>query len=161
MQRWLLIFLVAWVAGCASGPPPQTLRFHEQVIGALPVRYARPVTVPSTGQRLVINPEPTLTEHDVFAAKLESTTGGEAIRLKFDTHGANLLAEMTTRLRGQSVVVFVNDRPIAAVLVESANPTGQLLLTGDLTDAQTKSLVDSLNKTANRPRDVGDPKLEP
>ena len=161
MQRWSLIFLVAWAAGCASGPPPQTLRFHEQVIGALPVRYARPVTVPSTGQRLVINPEPTLTEHDVFAAKLESTTGGEAIRLKFDTHGANLLAEMTTRLRGQSVVVFVNDRPIAAVLIENANPTGQLLLTGDLTDAQTKALVDSLNKAANRPRDVGDPKLEP
>ena len=161
MQRWILIFLGVWVAGCASGPPPQTLRFHEQVIGALPARYARPVTVPSTGQRLVINPEPTLTERDVWQAKLEPTTGGDAVLLKFNAHGANVLAEMTTRLRGQSMVVFVNDRPIAAVLIERANPTGQLLLTGDLTDMQTKLLVDSLNKTAKHPRDVGDPKLEP
>ena len=160
MKRWLTVFAIAWMAGCASAPV-QTLRFHEQVTGDLPVTHARPVTVPSTGQRLVINPEPTLTERDVFVAKLNPTSAGEAILLKFDAHGANMFAEMTTRLRGQSLVVFVNDRPVAAVLIERADTTGQFLLLGDLTDEQAHSLVDSLNKTANRRRDLGDPKLEP
>ena len=160
MKHGFLIFLVAGVIGCASAPV-QTLRFHEQVTGELPVAHAQPVTIPSTRQQLVINPEPTLTEHDVLAAKLTPTTGGDAVLLTFDSHGSNLLAEMTTRLRGQSVVVFVNNRPVAALLVEHANATGQLLLIGDLTDDQTKLLVDSLNKTAKRGRDLGDPKTEP
>ena len=150
--------MVAFVTGCASAPPAQTLRFHEQVIGNLPVTHAQMVTVPSTRQQLVINPEPTLTEHDVLAAKLIPTTGGDAVLLQFDAHGANVLAEMTTRLRGQSVVIFVNDRPVATLLVEHANATGQLLLTGDLTDEQTKALVDSLNKTTSRRTDDGDTK---
>ena len=148
------------MVGCASAPPVQSLRFHEQVTAALPPTYARPVTIPSTRQQLTINPEPTLTERDVFDARLEPTSSGDAIVLRFDAHGANLLTEMTTRLRGQSVVVLVNDRPVATLLVEHANTTGQLLFIGDLTDAQTKSLVDSLNKTANRHHDMGDPKLE-
>jgi len=160
MQRWLLFFLVAYGTGCAS-TPVQTLRFHEQVTGDLPSAYARPVTVHSTGQRLVINPKPTLTERDLLAAKLEPTTAGDAIRLKFDSHGANLLAEMTTRLRGQSIVVFANDRPIAVLLVERANASGELQLLGDLTDEQTKSLVESLNQTAHRRQDPGDAKPEP
>ena len=160
MKRALVIFLVAWVAGCASAPV-QTLRFHEQVTGNLPAAHARTVIIPSTRQQLVINPEPTLTERDVFAARLEPTAAGDAVGLRFDSHGANLLAEMTTRLRGQSVVVFVNNRPVAALLVEHANATGQFLLVGDLTDEQTKSLVDSLNKTAHRPRDPGEVKPEP
>ena len=126
--------------------PLQTLRFHEQVAGNLPVEHVRQVSVSSTRQQLAINPYPTLTERDVLAAKLTPTAGGDAVLLKFDAHGANVLAEMTTRMRGQSVVVFVNERPVAAVLVERANATGELLLTGDLTDEQTKLLVDSLNK---------------
>ena len=97
----------------------------------------------------------------MLAAKLEPTTGGDAIRLKFDSHGANLLAEMTTRMRGHSIVVIANDRPIAVLLVEHANASGELQLIGDLTDEQTKSLVDSLNKTAHHQQDLGDTKTEP
>ncbi len=150
MKYGLLFLLVTWVAGCASAPPVQTLRFHEQVSGNLPLEHASPIVVPSTRQQLAINPLSTLTERDVLAAKLTPTTGGDAILLKFDAHGANVLAEVTTRLRGQSLVVFVNDRPIASLLIEHANATGQLLLTGDLTDEQTKALVDSLNKVTKR-----------
>ena len=160
MKHCILIFLVAWVVGCAR-TPVQTLRFHEQVAGDLPPSHAQRVTVPCTHQQLVINPEPTLTEHDVLAAKLEPTAAGDAVLVKFDAHGANVLAEMTTRLRGQSVVVFVNDRPVATLLVEHPNVTGQLQLIGDLTDEQTKLLVDSLNKTTNRSHDTGDTKHEP
>ena len=160
MKSGLIIFLVAYVTGCAS-TPVQTLRFHEQLTGSLPASHARPVQVASTGQQLVINPEPTLTERDVLAAKLEPTTAGDAIRLKFDSHGANLLAEMTTRLRGQSIVVFANERPIAVLLVEQANASGELQLLGDLTDDQSKSLVESLNKTARRRQDLGEAKSEP
>ena len=161
MKHGFAIFLVAGVvAGCASAPPVQTLRFHEQVTGNLPVQHARPVFVPSTRQQLVVNPFPTLSEHDVRAARVEATIGGDAIRLQFDAHGANALAEMTTRLRGQSVVVFVNERPIAVLLVEHANATGELLLTGDLTDEQTQALVDSLNNVTNRRPAAGETRSE-
>jgi len=161
MKHGLLIFLVAVLAGCATTPPVQTLRFHEQVAGNLPASHVRMVVVPITRQQLAVDPEPTLTEKDVLSAKLEPTSGGDAILLKFDAHGANLLAEMTTRLRGRSLVVFVNDRPVASVLIEHAIASGELLLTGDLTDEQTQSLVDSLNKVTKRKPDPAAPKPEP
>ena len=145
MKSSFLIFCLAWIVGCASKPTVQTLRFYEQATGSLPADYARQVTIPITGQQLAINPQPTLTERDVLAAKLTPTPGGDAVLLKFDAHGANLLSEMTTRLRGQSLVVMVNDKPVATLLVDRPNVTGQLLLLGDLTDQQTKALVDSLN----------------
>ena len=52
----------------------------------------------------------------------------------------------------------MNDRPVASVLVEHAIASGELLLTGDLTDEQTKSLVDSLNKVTKPKPDTGAPK---
>ena len=161
MKHGLLIFLVAVLAGCATQAPVQTLRFHEQVAGNLPASHVRQVVVPITRQHLAVDPEPTLSERDVVSAKLEPSAGGDAILLKFDAHGANLLAEMTTRLRGRSLVVLVNDRPVAAVLIEHAIASGELLLTGDLTDEETQTLVDSLNKVTKRKPESGTPKPEP
>lgn len=124
-RRLLAVFMVA-LAGCAwfRSTPPVTVRFHEQVSEALPASHVRVVDVPSTHQRIAVDPYPQLTEKNIVEAKLEQTPGGPAVRLRFDLHGANTLAEMTTRMRGQYIVVFVDDRPVAAVLVDQRITNG-------------------------------------
>ena len=159
MRREFLILAVAVVTGCAT--PTHTLRFHEEVPGNLPASRVRHVLLPQTGQRLAINPYPSISERDVDAAHLKVTNAGTAVWIRFDMHGAVELSEMTTRLRGQSFVVLVDEKPVAAVLVERAIQNGQFLLLGDLTDAAAKELVESLNKLAGRPRDGGDTRLTP
>ena len=162
-HRFTALFAVL-LCSCAifeNRPPPVTLRFHEEVSSALPDMHVRTVTVPHTGLRISVDPFAQLSEKDIYQARLEATPGGQAVRLKFDLHGANKLTEMTTRMRGQYVVVFFNDRPIAALLVEKRITDGELLLEGDLTEEEEHKLVDGINKLAGRWRDYGDTRLKP
>jgi preprotein translocase subunit SecD len=142
----LVVLLI--LGGCATGQKRSTLRFHEQVDASLPKAYAQVVEVPRVNLRLTIAAVPTLTERDVVEASLVETAGGAAVLLKFDPHGAIKLDEMTTRARGQRVVVLLDEQPVAVVLIEQRLTTGRFLLEGDFTDEQARQLVDSLNKGA-------------
>lgn len=146
--------------GCTM-TPKHTLRFHEQVPGNLPASRVRFVTLARTGERIAVNPYPTISEREVMSATIQAGPGGNAVLLKFDSHGANLLTEMTTRLRGQYLVVLLDDKPVAAVLIERISATGQFLLFGDMTDAEAVTLADALNQYAGRHRDFGDTRHAP
>jgi len=102
MTRLLTIGLLGLTTGCAlfSHSPEVTLRFHEQVETALPDSRVRIVEIPRTHQTISVDPFPQLTERDVYNAKLQETPGGRAVLIHFDLHGANMLSELTTRLRG-------------------------------------------------------------
>jgi len=159
MRRELLILAVAVVTGCAG--PRHTLRFHEEVPDNLPNSRARRIALPRTNLPISVNPFPSLNEKDVYEARLELTNAGDAVLIRFDGHGATVLAEMTTRLRGQRFVVLVDEKPVAVMLVERVIKDGQFLLLGDLTEEEAKSLVESLNKLAGRHRDYGDTRYAP
>ena len=61
------------------------------------------------------------------SAATHQTAGGTAILLRFDTHGAIVLDELTTRTRGEYLVTFLNDRPVAAWLVDQRITNGEFL----------------------------------
>jgi preprotein translocase subunit SecD len=161
-MRWIVAIGGALsLVACATKRDTVTLRFFEEASTALPDQHVRQIEVPATGQHLTINPFPTLTEKDVLEARLYPTAGGNAVQLRFDLHGANLLNELTTRSRGQSVVILLNERPVAAVLLDQIISNGQFLLEGDFTDVEAEKLVADLNKLAGRPRDTGDVRHAP
>lgn len=152
--------MTLWVVGCASGPT-HTLRFHEQVPENLPASRVRFVTLARNGQRIGINPLPTLTEREVFEARLQPMDGGTGVLIRFDAHGANLLTEMTTRIRGQYLVVYFDKKPVAAMLVNRAVENGQFLLFGDLDEAAARELVAALNQSGGRRREAVDSRMAP
>ena len=78
------------------------------------------------------------------------TSAGLAVMLHFDAHGMFVLEELTTRARGRYLVVFLNDRPVAARLVEQRLVHGQFLLQGDFTDDEARKLIDDLNHMARK-----------
>ena len=110
------LLLSLWLTGCAlfHKQDTTTLRIHEQVSSALPPENAMSVDIPLVDLRLSVAPFPTLTEKNVLSAELYSTAGGTAIFVRFDIHGAIILDEVTTRNRGQYLVTFLNNRPVAA-----------------------------------------------
>jgi preprotein translocase subunit SecD len=163
MRRFLVLTLLL-AGGCAlfqPKPPAATLRFYEESDPALPESRFKMVTVPGTQQRIAIDPNPQMTEKDLTGAKLISVPGGRAVELHFDLHGANKLSEMTTRMRGRYVVIFLDDRPIAAVLIDKVINNGEFILEGDLTEEQEERMVDDLNEVAGKKRDFGDMRLKP
>jgi preprotein translocase subunit SecD len=153
--------LVLMLSGCASRPHAVTVRFHEQVSERLPESRVRLVAVPKTGLTVPVNPFPSLSERDLVEAKLQPTAGGDAVLLQFDSIGAHVLEGLTTASRDQYLVVFVNDKPVAAVLMDHSITNGQFLLEGDFTDAEAREWVAGLNKVTGRRRDFGDTHFTP
>ena len=164
MQTYKPLVALLLLSGCAlfkPKPPPVTLRIHEEANESLPEKLVRIVQLPVTDQRVVVDPYPQLTERDLLDARSVSTPGGLAVKLQFDLHGAHTFDEMTTRMRGRYIVVFVDDKPVAAVLVEKRVTNGEFLLETGMTEAETQALVVKLRQITGKKRDFGDTPLAP
>lgn len=150
MNYWIIVVGcgLVWGMGCST-PKPVTLRFHEQANPALPATRVRFVEAGESG-RLPINPFPTLTERDVARARVVETMPG-AVMLQFSPHGTLALNELTTRARGQHVVVLVDEEPVMVWRIDRRLTDGQFLLRTDLPADRLRALVDYLNHLA-RPR---------
>ncbi|HTS16577.1 MAG TPA: hypothetical protein VMP11_03295 [Verrucomicrobiae bacterium] len=147
----LCLIAAACLVGCSVFQGPKidtTMGIYDQADSALPTESVRAVVIPSTGLRLTINPFPSLTEKDVQSAELYNTAGGKAVFLRFDPHGEIVLDELTTRTRGQYLVVMVNNHPVSAWLVDQRIINGQFLVEGNFTDQEAQMIVDDLNKLA-------------
>jgi len=150
---------VVLLAGCAAiqslkgvqqAHADTTVRLYEQSDSALPGENVRTVIMPRTELKLTINPFPTLTEQDVQSAELYNTAGGKAVFLRFDPNGEFMLDEMTTRTRGQYIVVMVDNHPVSAWLVDQRITNGQFLIEGEFTDEEAQKIVDDLNKLSKK-----------
>ena len=139
--------------GCAIFRKPSevaNLRIYEESSSSLPAETFQTVEIPHTNVKLTVSPFPTLTERDVQSAELYDTTGGKAIFLRFDPHGTIVLDEMTTRDRGQYLVIFLNNRPIGSWFVDQRILNGQFLVDGDFTDQEAEKAVEALNKLSKK-----------
>jgi len=143
----------ACFVGCAvfrKTSEEANLRIYEESSSSLPAETFQTVEIPHTNVKLTVSPFPTLTERDVQSAELYDTTGGKAIFLRFDPHGTIVLDEMTTRDRGQYLVIFLNNRPIGSWFVDQRILNGQFLVDGDFTDQEAEKTVEALNKLSKK-----------
>lgn len=155
LKTALCVTFALWAfTGCALFPKRDetTVRIHEQVSSALPAENTLNVELPSADLKLAVAPFAILSEKNVLSAELYDTAGGKAILLRFDGHGSIVLDESTTRTRGQYLVAFINNRPVAAWLVNQRILNGQFLVEGDFTDEEAKQVVDALNKMSKANR---------
>jgi hypothetical protein len=148
----LLLLGLSLASGCAlfDRTEPVTLRIYEQVNESLPEPFVKRVTLPKTEKSIAVRSAPTLTEEKVANAVLTQTIGGAAILLRFDPHGIIELNELTTRCRGQFLVIFLNNRPVASWLVDRPLTRGQLLVEGDFGEEEARKAVESLNQQAKK-----------
>lgn len=137
---------IASLKGVQQGHVDTSVRLYEQSDAALPAENVQTAVIPHSDLKLTINPFPTLTEQDVQSAELYNTSGGKAVFLRFDPHGEIVLDEMTTRLRGQYIVVMINNHPVSAWRVDQRIINGQFLIEGEFTDEEAQKIVDDLNK---------------
>ena len=151
-KTWLVV-VVLLATGCAmfgNRKPSMTMRICEQVDNASPEGHWREVKIPKTELTLRVDAFPVLTERDVEVAEPFETSGGLAVMLRFDAHGMFVLDEVTTRNRSRYLVIFLNDRPVTAWLVDQRLVHGQFLLEGDFSDAEARQLIDDLNLAAKK-----------
>ena len=153
MTRIAPVSLIVLMTGCAlfsKKEPEATFALYEQVHPALPASRVQQVEVPKTGLKIPISTLPTLTEYDVESAILKGAATGTAILLQFNMHGRMVLQETTIRARDNYLVIFLNNRPVAALRIDQPITNGQLLLEGDFGDEEAKQAVEAFNLMAKK-----------
>lgn len=99
----------------------------------------------------IINTKSTgLTGKDLKRAQVtfSTQTGEPEVGLEFNSDGAKKFAEITKRLIGKPLAVFLDEFPITAPTVNTEIPDGQAVISGSFTQEQAKALTLQLNAGA-------------
>jgi len=67
------------------------------------------------------------------------------IELTFNTDGAQIFGELTSRLKGHPIAIFVGGELLTAPTVNEAILSGKAVITGNYTSAQAKKLSNDIN----------------
>lgn len=141
-----------WLAACAGSQQRQPIHLliFEEAPATLPASHAQAVHVPALGRALTISRYAALTDVNIRHVELIEHDDRPALRVTYDFHGQMLLDELTTRMRGRRVVIFLRDRPVAAPVVRERISDGVLIVTGEFTRAEAEAAVRWLNREARR-----------
>jgi len=91
-----------------------------------------------------------LSGKDLSRAQLtfSSQTGEPEVSLTFNAQGAKKFADITRRLVGKPLAVFLDEIPVTAPRVNTEIPDGQAVITGNFTQDAAKTLALQLNAGA-------------
>jgi hypothetical protein len=140
------------MTGCSSfgKSKESSLRFHEEINPQLGENRVRMVVLPFSNQTVPVSAFASLTERDIESIHVIKTAEGLSLALKFDPHGIIVMDDISVRMRGKMVVVFVDGRPVYAWQVGKRIPDGKVVITPHMTDAEIIKLSESLQRTALR-----------
>jgi len=82
------------------------------------------------------------------AAQFDPQSGSPYVSLVFSDEGGKLFGDLTSRLVGQKIAIFLDGSVISAPTVQDAIYGGQAQITGDFTLEEVKLLVQRLNAGA-------------
>ncbi len=80
--------------------------------------------------------------------QFDQTTGAPHVTLQFNDEGSQLFGELTSRLVGQPIAIFLDNQPISIPRVQQAIYGGQAIITGDFSLDEAKVLAQRLNAGA-------------
>jgi preprotein translocase subunit SecD len=91
-----------------------------------------------------------ITGKDLKRATLEysSQTGEPEVAIEFTTDGATKFGEVTARLKGKQLAIFLDSSPVTAPVVQAAITDGRAVITGSFTKDTAKALALQLNAGA-------------
>lgn len=81
-------------------------------------------------------------------ASFDSTTGKPVVSFEIKPESANKFGEITTRLVGQRLFIFLDGFPVSGPVIQGPITGGQGQITGDFTSEQTRELSGLLNSGA-------------
>jgi len=80
--------------------------------------------------------------------QFDPTVGFPYVALQFNAEGGDLFAELTGRMVGQPIAIFLDGQPISTPIVQQVIHGGQAVINGDFTLDEAKVLVQRLNAGA-------------
>lgn len=137
-----VVLLAIYVISPANAKTKRcTLRVHGEANVNDGSVFATPVTTPITGKNIYIEKIPTVSERDVAAFRsYPAANGGFGAVLQFDEHGRLALETLSIQKPGSTVVVLINGRAAAELLVDRRVSDGQIYIASGLTAIDIESM---------------------
>lgn len=82
------------------------------------------------------------------AVEFDPNTGAPFVGITFNAEGGNLFGQLTQKLVGQPIAIFLDGEAISTPVVQQAIFGGQAVITGDFTLSEAKLLAQRLNAGA-------------
>lgn len=143
----LLIVALLPVVGCQSKPPKNaaTLSMHLPAGRGLPESRRTTVALMSPAISLDVNRIPVLREADLDTVELKGEGDNFLMRLVFGIHGTIELDRVSNNNRGELIVIFINNIPVAAPQLKHRIVDGVFEFTPNLSREEAQKLADGLN----------------
>lgn len=120
---------------------------HLPANDSIPASRRVSIVLRTPALSLQINSIPVLREADLDGAELTGEGEDFQMRLLFNTHGTIELDRVSNNNRDELLVVFINDKPVAAPQLKRRIVDGILEFTPDLTREEAEKLVEGLRAT--------------
>ncbi len=144
----LLAGLAFALGGCASTPPLPaearlTARFHLENQHGQGV----PATLPRSGVRLGLNPQPVVTEGDIINVELVQVDLGRCLMFQVSPSAARDLYRMTGSNQGRRLVLFLDGVASGVRRIDGPIADGIIYCFVEVDDEALPGLVEKLRRT--------------
>ncbi len=106
------------------------------------------VTLPISGVQIAVNAKPIVTEFDYTGVSLAQSDLGKFLVFSLTADAARDVYRVTGNNQGKRLVLFINDKPVGARVIDGAFNTGSIAVFAALPDEMLPELVKNLDGTS-------------
>ncbi|MFA6959749.1 MAG: hypothetical protein WC205_03245 [Opitutaceae bacterium] len=106
------------------------------------------VTLPVSGVQIAVNNKPVVTEFDYVGVKLARSDLGQFMVFILTPEAARDVYRITASNQGKRLVLFINDKPVGARMIDRPFNTGAIEVFAAIPDDLLAPLVKNLNATS-------------
>ena len=106
------------------------------------------VTLPISGVQIAVNNKPIISEFDYTGVSLAQSDLGKFLVFSLTADAAREVYRVTGSNQGKRLVLFINNRPVGARMIDGAFNTGSIAVFAALPEETLPELVKNLDGTS-------------
>jgi hypothetical protein len=106
------------------------------------------VTLPVSGVQIAVNNKPVVTEYDFTSVQLAQSDMGKFLVFNLTSDATRDVYRVTGTNQGKRLVLFINDKPVGARVIDRAFNTGAVSVFAAIPEELLPELAKNLNATS-------------
>lgn len=106
------------------------------------------VTLPVSGVQIALNSKPVVTEYDFTGVQIAESDLGKFLVFNLTSDATRDVYRVTGNNQGKRLVLFINDKPVGARIIDRPFNTGAISVFAALPDDLLKELAKNMNETS-------------